>query len=246
MVSGDFTAHAEHYARGRVGFPRELTDRLLIRAGVRPGDAVVDIGAGTGLFTQTLCGRGLRVTAVEPNAEMRRHALSMPEVAWVEGTFEATGLPSASQRWAGAARAFQWADPPRALPEVRRILVPQGCFTAVWQEPLVEECPVLQHARDLLARLVPDRDSHTPGDWGAVLQSTGDFAGLITEEMSHQVQTTRDAYLADLRSRRRLAQTAGPERLEAYIAGMAAYLDRERIESFAVTWRCRAWTVRAL
>src|SRR5690242_9900728 len=91
---GDFTTQAGAYAQARPSYPPALVARLLERACVNRGDAIVDIGAGTGLFTALLAGRGLRITALEPNAAMRGQAPAMPgeHVAWSDGTFEATGL----------------------------------------------------------------------------------------------------------------------------------------------------------
>ncbi len=40
--------------------------------------------------------------------------------------------PMDPQQWAVAAQAFHWADPPRALPEIRRILQPNRYVTVLW------------------------------------------------------------------------------------------------------------------
>src|SRR5690242_15455013 len=114
--AGDFTHQASAYGRARPSYPVSLLDRLMARAGVRPGDRVADIGAGTGLFTQLLAERGLTVTAVEPNQAMRAEAPAMPGVTWIDGTFEQTNLPAASQAWVSAAQAYHWAKPEQALP----------------------------------------------------------------------------------------------------------------------------------
>ena len=71
-----------------------------------------DVGAGTGILTRMLVERGFEITAVEPNDSMRLQA-NLPEVRWVTGTFEESGLETASQDWVVAAQAFHWADPPR-------------------------------------------------------------------------------------------------------------------------------------
>ena len=116
---GDFTDQAEAYARSRPGYPQQLVDRLMPLVGVGEGDAVADIGAGTGLFTRVLAGCGLQVTAVEPNDAMRNRADTIQGVAWRAGSFEDAPLPAGSQKWITSAQAFHWADPVRALPECR-------------------------------------------------------------------------------------------------------------------------------
>ena len=66
MELGDFTSLAAVYSRSRPGYPAELVDELMAVAGVTAGDPVADLGAGTGLLTQSLAERGLAVTAIEP------------------------------------------------------------------------------------------------------------------------------------------------------------------------------------
>ncbi|HEY3283797.1 MAG TPA: class I SAM-dependent methyltransferase [Armatimonadota bacterium] len=246
MTSGDFTHQAKHYAAGRPSYPPGIPDDLLALTQAAPGDPVADIGAGTGLFTRLLSGRGLRVTAVEPTAEMRLHAPELPDVVWRAGTFEESGLETASQQWVVSAQAFHWADPPRALPEMHRILRPGRALTALRQHPVSEGNAVLQWAEECRRRLVPQGARGSGGeDWPTLLQSTGHFGGLVETQRSHVITNTRECYLEGLRSYHRLAEEAGPERMDAYIREVAGYLEREGIESFDVTWVCTAWTVWA-
>jgi ubiquinone/menaquinone biosynthesis C-methylase UbiE len=62
-----FGAVAEVYDRGRPGWPAEAIEWLL---GPEPLE-VLDLGAGTGKLTAALLAAGHRVTALEPDAEMR-------------------------------------------------------------------------------------------------------------------------------------------------------------------------------
>ena len=105
---GDFSAQASAYAEGRPGYPPALVERLLARARVAPGDAVVDLGAGTGMLTRQLSGRGLRLTAIDPSEAMldAGAALRLADATWHVGTFERTGLPDDAFHWAVAAQAF--------------------------------------------------------------------------------------------------------------------------------------------
>ena len=52
-----FDGKAADYAAGRPAYAEELFDLLFARYGFAAGDAVADIGAGTGIFTEALLRR---------------------------------------------------------------------------------------------------------------------------------------------------------------------------------------------
>lgn len=244
-MRGDFSAQAEAYARARPGYPERLVDALVAEAGVRAGDPVADLGAGTGLFTALLAARGLAVVAVEPVEAMRRRAPALPGVAWRDGTFESTGLPAASMTWAVVAQAFHWADPPRALPEAHRVLRRGARLTVLWNDRDVERSELLARTRQLVEEMVPGFDEgYRARDWSAVLASTGHFAASSRHEERHVVAMTAERYLDLWRSHHLLGEAAGGD-------GVARLL--ERIEPLLpargavdVPYVCRAWTaVRA-
>jgi mannose-6-phosphate isomerase-like protein (cupin superfamily) len=85
-----------------------LVDLLIEDAKVTAGDAVVDFGAGTGIFTRLLVERRFRVTAIEPNTAI-----------------EATGQPPKSiEEFIGRVNSDTAAD------SIARMKSPPG-----WAEP---------------------------------------------------------------------------------------------------------------
>jgi len=243
MAIGDFSAQAEAYARARPGYPAGFVRELALTAGVRAGDAVADVGAGTGIFAGILAELGFAVTAIEPNAAMRTLAPAISGLTTCAGTFEATGLADASQRWVTAAQAFHWADPPRALPEMRRVLAPGGALTVLWNDRENERSPALAFVAAAIRRAVPEWDEAYRGaDWSALLRSTGDFARVVTAECSHVVTMSRARFLDLWRSHNRLMEAAGSELLAELQAEIEDFLDDERLAAVDVPYVCRAWT----
>lgn len=131
-----FSGKGAVYAKARSGYAPALFAYLEQEAQVSPGAVFADIGAGTGIFSRQLLQAGYRVTAVEPNADMRCQAeQSLNGTAGyqsVEGTADHTGLEDESVDYVSAAQAFHWFDPVAFRRECRRILKPGGQVLLVY------------------------------------------------------------------------------------------------------------------
>jgi SAM-dependent methyltransferase len=103
--------------------------------GIVPGSRVLDLAAGTGKLTRQLHADGATCVAVEPSDSMRGvfHQI-LPTVPMAGGTAEMIPLSSATVDAVVVAQAFHWFDPPRALPEIARVLRPGGGLALVWNE----------------------------------------------------------------------------------------------------------------
>lgn len=243
MTLGDFTDQAAAYARARPTYPAELVDLLISDAGVVAGDTVVDFGAGTGIFTQLLVERGLHISAIEPNQPMRECATV--NAVWVDGTFEQSGLPSESQKWAVAAQAFHWAEPARALPEIRRILKPGSLFAVLWNNRANRESEILGWTEAAIRRRVPEFDeAYRNRDWRSILESTGDFTFVNARAVKHIVPMSKERYLELWRSHNRLNTIAGPERFRLLLSEIENYLAVNGTSEIEVPYRCEAWSAR--
>jgi SAM-dependent methyltransferase len=147
-----FADRVEAYVRHRPAYPGDLVPRLEDRHGLRPGP-IADLGAGTGISSRLFLARGYEVFAIEPNEAMREAAIASvgndPRFHAIDGTAEATTLPSASVDAVVAAQAFHWFDPPRARAEMKRILRPEGLVVLVWNERRTDDAFLAAYERAL-------------------------------------------------------------------------------------------------
>src|SRR6201995_5262871 len=91
-----FKSAVPFYERYRLGYPERLIRRVIALAGLKPGDAVLDLGTGPGFLAVPFARLGLDVTAADPEPEMLEAANVAAEAAgvslklWQGGSYELT------------------------------------------------------------------------------------------------------------------------------------------------------------
>jgi SAM-dependent methyltransferase len=132
-AGGGFGRVAETYERARPDYPTEAVDRLIQELEVSRACSILDVGAGTGKLTRMLIPTGVRVTAVEPVASMRRAlAREVPQAVVLAGTAEAVPAADGTVDGVVCAQAFHWFDGERALAEFHRVLKSHGRLALLW------------------------------------------------------------------------------------------------------------------
>jgi SAM-dependent methyltransferase len=130
-----FATGSATYERARPTYPADAVAHLEGTTGIGPGSRVLDLAAGTGKFTRQLNAGGVTCVAVEPSAAMREVFVTMvPGTGVIGGTAEAIPLATGSMDAVVVAQAFHWFEPSRALPEVIRVLGPEGWLALIWNE----------------------------------------------------------------------------------------------------------------
>ena len=128
-----FSGFADLYDAVRPVPPPVLAEIITTYAGGRP-DLVVDLGSGTGLSTRWAATWAASALGVEPSADMRERAASVPSAAtirYVEGFSGSTGLADGCADVVLAVQALHWMEPVSTFAEVARLLRPGGVFAAL-------------------------------------------------------------------------------------------------------------------
>jgi SAM-dependent methyltransferase len=137
----DFDGLGRFY-RFRPEYPPQIAEQLrsVLRGSL--GGRIIEVGAGTGLFTRSLAavfGAGFQIVALEPNADMRRHAESQTpagmRVRYADGVAEDLQAADRSAALVTAASAVHRFNRRAFYREALRVLVRDGLLAIVQYEP---------------------------------------------------------------------------------------------------------------
>lgn len=213
-----FEAAVERYERGRPGYPEDAVRYLLRELEIGRGRDVLEIGAGTGKFTELLLPSGARVVAVEPVAAMRAAlARNCPTVRVLDGAAEDLPVDDASADAVVAAQAFHWFDGDLALPEIRRVLRPGGRLGLIWNAR-DEASDWSERLTRIFDRLAGEADPrYGSGRWRVAFERVDGFGPLHHQVAYHVHEVSREGFLDRVLSVSYVA--SAPEHVRAAVVG---------------------------
>jgi ubiquinone/menaquinone biosynthesis C-methylase UbiE len=125
-----FSNRVENYVKYRPSYPEAIIPFLEKNIDLQKENRIVDIGSGTGLFSELFLKNGYPVIGVEPNNDMRKAGekklAHYPDFTSINHRAEETGLRSNSIDLITVAQAFHWMEPAATKREFMRILKPGG------------------------------------------------------------------------------------------------------------------------
>jgi len=185
-----FGTVAELYDAYRPSPPPEAVEIF----GELAGREVLEVAAGTGLWTRFLVAHGATLTVVEPDDAMRAVLeRKSPEVRSLAGRAEDLPVPDESFDAVVVSSAWHWFEQPRAIHEMARVLRDGAKLYVLWNG----------FSRDVVwideltkLREEPGDGNARPRGWGADLGDDGLFGDVVNLEMHWTWPRTADELLA--------------------------------------------------
>ena len=175
---------AAAYQRGRPDYSPLTAEWLRDDLGITSKSKVVDVGAGTGKFTQRLIAVCDHVSAVEPVAAMRdQFAQNHPVVPVIEGTSTDIPFDNSAVDVLICAQAFHWFANKQSLEEIRRVLKPGGKLGLIWNVR-DETVDWVHELTKIVTPFEGDAPRYYKGDWKMVFPADG-FTRLQTRTIPH-------------------------------------------------------------
>lgn len=242
----DYSDLATAYLK-RPDYSDRAIDEMLNVFGVRAGSNACDIGAGVAHLTLMLARRGLNVTAIEPNDNMRQlgaeRCHAMANVTFVENTAEQTGQPAGSFDCVTFGSSFNVTNRQATLKETARILNSRGWFAAMWNHRDLTD-PIQAEIESIIRKSLHGYDYGTRReDQTAVIDASGLF-----DEVRHiegpvlHTQAVTDVIEA-WRSHATLHRQAG-DRFDDIISQISRFLDSLKTTEIRIPYTTRIWAAQ--
>lgn len=242
----DYTNLADAYLK-RPAYAPDAIAELFRVTGVRKGDPVCDVGAGTAHLTRELAKYGLFVRAVEPNDAMRSNGITCtreyPNVTWSEGVGEHTGQPDDAFRLVTFGSSFNVCDRAAALQETARILQKDGFFACMWNHRDLEDA-LQKQIEQIIQTQIPDYSYGTRReDQSSVIASSGLFAPAMYIEGRVLHQIDKEDFIEGWRSHGTVYRQS-PAVFQQIIAEISALLHGLPGDTVQVPYTTRMWVAQ--
>ena len=146
------------YAKYRDIYPPEFYDRILARSLCRKGQSCLDIGTGTGVLPRNLYRYGAAWTATDISENQIAQARKLSEGMQIEYYAIATEdlcFPDASFDVITACQCFWYFDHGRVMPNLFRMLKPNGRLLVLYMAWLPYEDPIAAASEKLVLQYSP-------------------------------------------------------------------------------------------
>jgi SAM-dependent methyltransferase len=229
------------YDAARPSYPDDSIDYFVSVFGLDQSKHVLDLGAGSGIFSRQIRPYVGKVTAVEPSASMRESFRSASfDMEILDGSDVSIPMGDDTVDAVFVAQAFHWFDAPRALEEIHRVLVERGLLGLIWNErdETVEWVSALSHAMQWDTR----QPYETGKDFSEVIAS-GPFTQVERVFFRHSQLLSREGLLQRVLTTSYITTMEQAER-DQLIASVQRVTD-QLAEPIALPYVTTAYSARA-
>lgn len=246
----DYSQHAKYYEY-RPNYNSKAIDLLTHYVGAHQSSdfQIADIGAGTGNLTIMLLERGLAVTAVEPNDEMREIGIertaTVQNVKWIKANGVDTTLVDSYADWVTFGSSFNVMDRELALKESCRVLRKNGFFSCMWNHRNLHD-PIQEAAENIIVQFVPDYDRGVRReDQRPILEQHSNlFKEILYLESDFEVPRTIDEYIMAWRSVKNRYWDLSTTEGETLFSRITETMRKQLPAAFSIRYTTRAWTAQ--
>lgn len=252
-MTADFGRTAGDYSRHRAGFPEAFFQRVFSGGYAHQGDAVLDLGTGTGTVARGLALRGCDVTALDHSAPLLAQAAEMDRVAGVQvkqvrARVENADFPAASFDLISAGQCWHWFDRPRSAALARTWLKPGGRLLIAHFDWVPLAGNIVQDTERLILASNPGWTLHSgSGLYPAWLKDVAEagFVDLQTWSFDLDVSYTHEGWRGRIRASAGVGATLDQDRVRHFDAELARMLLQQHpAEPMAVPHR--VWALCAV
>lgn len=237
----DWGKTSEDYAKFRDIYPKAFYDNIVQRGFCVKGQRVLDLGTGTGVLPRNLYAYGAEWCGTDISPEQIEQAKRLAaehnmQIDFRAASAEDTDYPDECFDTVTACQCYWYFDPPRAYPNIARMLKKDGALLLLYMGWLAEEDAVANASEQLVLQ-------YNPAWTGA-----GDTRHLIvppdaaSETFSLAEQTlfdlpvhfTRESWHGRMRACRGVGASLTPEQLAKWDADHRALLERTAPPEFDV------------
>jgi SAM-dependent methyltransferase len=232
------------YAAWRPNYPAEFYDRAAAIGIGLPEQRILDLGTGVGFLAIRFAQRGAIVTGIDIAEGQIREARESARKLGLEIDFrvapaEQTGLPDASCDAVTASQAWLYFDHQRAIPEVKRLLRPEGVLMLSHMSWLPREDEIARRSEELVLEFNPDWSA---ADWSGEIpeipaSAEGHFKRVDGFVFDVRLPFTRERWRGRIRACRGVGAAFSDEEITEFDKTHAQLLERTTPPEFTILHR---------
>lgn len=138
-----FDHAAEYYDRFRPGYPQQIMEALVQKAGLSSNSKMLEIGAGSGKATEQLLDYGFPIHCVEPGENLVQNGKLKfrfyPQISYECARFENLTTQDNQFDVIFSAQAFHWIPQPIGYQKCAEFLNENGSLALLWNLYLYDE-----------------------------------------------------------------------------------------------------------